>query len=206
MYVQIKPNLLELYGPNQFGFRPKSSTLCALISLLDFITSRLDGNDVIGVALVSFDMSKAFDRLSHNHLLETLMKSSLPHKCLRWLANYLQDRMQRVTLPDGTSSSPVKVTSGVPQGAILSPYLFASHMGSLEPAGKHTEMVKFADDVAIAIPYQNSTDIEQLLTTELTNMKDWCNCNGLILNEKKTKVMLIDKRRNKDKGVMKSRP
>ena len=71
-------------------------------------------------------------------------------------------------------------------------------MGSLEPAGKHTEMVKFADDVAIAIPYQNSTDIEQLLTTELTNMKDWCNCNGLILNEKKTKVMLIDKRRNKE--------
>lgn len=44
------------------------------------------------------------------------------------------------------NSSFVKVTSGVPEGAILS--RFVSHMGSLEPVGKHAEMKWFVDDVA----------------------------------------------------------
>jgi hypothetical protein len=192
----MKPSLLDLYGSNQFGFRPRSSTLCALISLLDFTTFHLDKKETAGVAIISFDMSKAFDKLSHAHLFDTLLRSSLPHKCLRWCANYLKDRKQRIILPTGITSSLAEVTSGVPQGAILSPYLFASHMGSLKPASAETAMVKFADDVAVAIPYTSTPDIEHQSADEMENMNEWCKQNGLVLNEKKTRLMLIDKRKD----------
>lgn len=192
----MKDELLELYGPNQFGFRPKSSTLCALISLLDFTTKEMDKRECAGVALVSFDMSKAFDRLSHDHLLKTLSKTKLPSTCIQWCVNYLHERRQRVILPDSTTSTYRPVTSGVPQGAILSPYLFASHMGSLRPACDNTCMIKFADDVAIAIPYEDVTILRDQVQAEVKNMDTWCKDNGLVLNEKKTKLLLCDKRDN----------
>lgn len=43
----------------------------------------------------------------------------------------------------------------------------------------------------------NKTDKEQTLNCELSSMKDWCNFNALIFNDKKTKIMFIDKSRNK---------
>ena len=191
--ASMKPELLKLYGVNQYGFRPQSSTLCALIALLDFVTRTLDRRDMSGVALMSFDMSKAFDRLSHTNLFNSLLCCNLSHKCLRWCANYLQDRSQRVILPDGSTSSFINISSGVPQGAILSPYFFASHMGSLKPASNQTTMIKFADDVVIAVPFLDTQSIERLCEEEFDNMRHWCKHNGLFLNEKKTRIMLIDK-------------
>ena len=190
----VKEELLQLYGPNQFGFRPESSTLCALVSLLDFTTREMDKKKCAGVALISFDMSKAFDKLSHEHLLKTLSKTTLPPTCLQWCMNYLHERRQRVILPDGTTSTYRPVTSGVPQGAILSPYLFATHMGSLTPASENTGMIKFADDVAIAIPYEDRAFLKEQVEAEITNMDTWCKDNGLVLNEKKTKLLLCDKK------------
>ena len=59
----IKDMLLENYDACQFGFRPGSSTQCALVSLHDQITRHLDDSSTFAVLLLSYDYSKAFDRL-----------------------------------------------------------------------------------------------------------------------------------------------
>ena len=55
----------NVYGEKQFGFRAGSSATCALIKLHDHITKCLEILDVTGVQIISYDFSKAFDRLSH---------------------------------------------------------------------------------------------------------------------------------------------
>ena len=68
------------------------------------------------VDVIYFDFTKAFDSVSHLKLLHKLQAYGFCGDLLRILANFLQDRTQRVVLPNGTSQY-CSVISGVPQGS-----------------------------------------------------------------------------------------
>ena len=55
---RYKSLFVSNYGPDQYGFKPQSSTLCALVRIYDFITCSLDNPDIFGVQIVSYDFSK----------------------------------------------------------------------------------------------------------------------------------------------------
>ena len=184
---------MELYGSSQFGFRKGSSTLLANIALHDQITRELDRPDVEGVSILSIDLSRAFDRLNHADLFRTLTSASLPFNFLLWCVSFFADRRQRVCISGSTYSKLTRVTSGVPQGSILSPYLFAAHMGTLSPRSTRCQLIMYADDVIISIPYSDILHINALVTVEMDNIQQWCNSHGLVLNEQKSKLMIVDK-------------
>ena len=58
----------ELLCHNQHGFRPKHSTLTALLSLTEDISRKLDNGYVVGI--VTLDLEKAFDIVSYEILLK----------------------------------------------------------------------------------------------------------------------------------------
>ncbi len=191
--ASVKHSLIENYGSNQFGFRPRSSTLFAHITIHDFVTRQLEYQNISGVALITLDIQKAFDSLSHFHLLNSLSKSGLPKAFIVWIQSFLNDRKQTVSFNGRMSKFMVDVTSGVPQGSVLAPYLFASHMGSLSALMPTTKMVKYADDVTLLCPFQKNDNVESLIHCETENVKVWCQNNGLQLNNKKTKVLIFNK-------------
>jgi hypothetical protein len=190
--ASVKTKLVHSYGYEQFGFRPQSSTLLAHIAMNDFVASNLDKSSVSSVAVISFDMSRAFDKLKHPKLLLSLCRHELPSSFILWCCNFLQLRTQRVKLMNVLSSSR-SVTSGVPQGSLLSPYLFSSHMSSLLPASSHAKIFKYADDVLIFCPIFKNDDVESIFHIESCHLKSWCDENGLTVNESKTNVMLVNK-------------
>ena len=57
----------SLLSKHQFGFRPKSSTLTALIQMCDEFYQNLDNGKLNGV--VFLDIRKAFDSVDHKILL-----------------------------------------------------------------------------------------------------------------------------------------
>ena len=189
--MSIKYALLDMYGNNQFGFRPRSSTLHAHIDLHDFMTRQLDLPDVRAVMLISFDMKKAFDKLDHQALFRSLCDAKLPGKCLKWLVSYLKGRTQRVVLEHTFHSAVSEVTSGVPQGSILGPYLFAAHVGSFSAVMDKSKLLKFADDFLIVCPLYDKDTCERIVDVETRNMSDWCKSHGLCLNSQKTTVMAV---------------
>jgi len=190
----VRDRLVSIYGDTQFGFRPKSSTLQAHIKIHDYITLKMDDPQIDGILLTSLDLSKAFDRLSHASLIDGLIQSKLPSSFIKWCISFLSMRRQQVILGGCVTGKQIVVHSGVPQGSVLSPYLFAAHMRTLTPISSDCCIVKYADDIVLLHPFTKTSNIEVIFKSEVQNATIWCKDHGLELNENKTKCMVISKR------------
>ena len=85
------------YGNNiipkeQFGFRSKSSCETALIAATDKWMEEVDQGKIVGALLI--DLSKAFDTVSHQKLLEDLLEIGCGQKLRSWFHSYLDGREQ----------------------------------------------------------------------------------------------------------------
>jgi len=71
----------------------------------------------------------------------------------QWLSNYLSDRFQWVVL-NGTCTSWLPVTSGVPQGSIWGPLLFLLYVNDILNVSftKNSPLVMYADDLLLFKP------------------------------------------------------
>lgn len=194
MLNYCRPYFLQEYGPDQFGFRPGSSTTCALITLHDHITKCMENRLVAGVQVISYDFSKAFDRLQHDVIIERMMGCDIPQHMIYWFSNYLEDRLQYVRIGDSCSATR-EVTSGVPQGSVLGPYIFSMVMGALKIPYEDCCVVKYADDVTISVPiYKNCGNLH--VNTIHDAVKNWSSRFGLPLNSKKCKCLAIPRSTN----------
>ena len=90
------------------------------------------------------DFSKAFDRVSHGLLIDRLHDIGIDTLIIKWISNFLSNRYQMVVV-NGASSSPLAVTSGVPQGSVLGP-LFLVYVNDIGGSLRHSSISLFADD------------------------------------------------------------
>ena len=90
LYNYVRPLILE----SQSGFLPKHSCETALCKMVNSWSHAMDNDFMNGVIFV--DLRKAFDLVSHRHLLHKLD----PYRCnptaLSWFRSYLTDRKQSV--------------------------------------------------------------------------------------------------------------
>ena len=115
---RISDNLVT--NPNQFGFKPKHNTEMCIFALKEAILKyRALNSNVYSCFL---DASKAFDRVNHSKLFDTLVKRGVPLYIIRIIRFWYTSQTMYVRW-NNVISSGFKVTNGVRQGGILSPYL-----------------------------------------------------------------------------------
>ena len=182
----------NLFSPQQYGFRKNSSTELAGLELLDRLLIQLDSRKIP----INFyiDLSKAFDSLRHDILLQKLSYYGITNKAKLLLESYLKNRKQFVQIGD-VRSTMKQVLTGVPQGSIIGPLLFNIFINDIVKACDKFAFILYADDTTLNSTLdcfgKNTDEIENSITYELQNVFKWFDVNKLCLNVSKSKFMLF---------------
>ena len=180
--------LNNILSNSQFGFREKHSTIHAILSFLNKTTRAIDDHShLIGIFL---DLSKAFDTVNHNILLNKLSHYGIRGKALEWFRNYLTDRKQYVHL-NGVDSDLHEIKCGVPQGSILGPLLFIIYINDFCRSSDVLSFVLFADDSTLFFSHNDPRSLVNIVNTELNKVMHWIRANKLSLNLQKTKYIIF---------------
>ena len=142
------------------------------------------------------DLSKAFDTVNHQILLDKLCKYGVRGRPHDWFASYLRDRKQFVQIGNQKSRL-LEMTCGVPQGSTLGPLLFLVYINDIANSSNKLSFWLFADDANIFYTSDDINCIESVMNCEMTKVLNYCSINKLSVNMKKTNFMLITSSRKK---------
>lgn len=132
----------------------KRSTATNLIHITQYIAQALDKRKQVDV--VYLDMSKAFDMIMHNVLLDKMDKLGFSDSLCKFFRSYLSNRSSIVVYNEFFSKK-FDQTSGVPQGSNLGPLLFNLYINDLPETLTNSNFLLYADDLKI---FRTIHDIE----------------------------------------------
>ena len=138
--------------------------------------------------IIYFDFSKAFDSVPHTRLLSKLQAYGVSGQLLKWFGSFPRGRRQCIKI-NSVLSSWLQVTSGVPQGSVLGPLLFALYINEL-PSLVSSQLLMFADDIKLYRRIRSPIDC-RILQTDINILLDWSNHWLLSFNTSECKVLHI---------------
>ena len=141
----------------QFGFKKGSSCTKAIYTLRSTAEYFIENNSTVN--LCSIDVSKAFDKTNNCVLLLKLLEKNVPQNFILMLYFWF-DKIFIMVKWKSTCSYRVKLSAGIRQGGILSPYLFSVFVGRMliklkksklgcHISGQCLNAIMFADDVLL---------------------------------------------------------
>ena len=148
----------EILYEYQFGFRESYSTTLAITEIVENLLTELQNGKL--VAGIYLDLSKAFDTVDHNILLDKLEHYRIRGNPLQWFKSCLQNRL-RYTVVNGKISNLQHVQYGVPQGSVLGPLLFLLYTNDFVTAVGKNKLRLFADDSNVFVTADNATTLQQ---------------------------------------------
>ena len=147
-------------------------------------------------AVLMLDLSKAFDSIDHQRLLEKLQKLNVSDLTLAWFQSYLTDRTQRVLIQNSLSDS-LTIKHGLPQGSIFGPLLFNIYINDLPSVCQNCNVKSYVDDSKLYVSFSNK-DVNgglDKLKQYLFQVASWCCENRLLINPGKTEFCVFGSNR-----------
>lgn len=191
--IRIEKFLLDnnILPNEQFGFRSNHSTYHQVCRIKNFIQENLNNKKSVG--MVTLDIEKAFDSVWHNGLIHKLASFEFPVYITKLIASFLKDRCFFVRVGSEYSKAST-ITSGVPQGSTLSPFLYNIYIADL-PKLPNCEIGLYADDTALLTTSSCPAEIINNLENGLRRIQDFYYKWKIKLNGSKTKAIFFTKRR-----------
>jgi hypothetical protein len=196
MHKRLYDFILPSLTSSQFGFIRRRSTQDAILHFISSIYDDLEkGRVPVGVC---YDLSKAFDSINHNLLLDKLQAYGITGRLHDWFRSYLTDRPTTFTqrLPNGQdiTCEPIMNNIGVPQGSILGPLLFLIYINDVVDCFPDDVLATlFADDSNAKFSVSRGDVIEPKLTGINDDFQRWASRNGLTVNSDKTATLVFRK-------------
>ncbi|KAK1789915.1 hypothetical protein P4O66_002245 [Electrophorus voltai] len=154
-------------------------------------------NDYHPVALTSVVM-KCFEKLVRDFITSSLPASMDPLQFDDAIAHLLhsalthldkgRDRSQSVQVGNCASST-LTLSTGAPQGCVLSPLLYSLYTYDCTATSSSTIIVKFPDDTVVMGLISDND--ERAYLEEIKHLENWCQ-NNLLLNVSKIKELIVD--------------
>jgi RNA-directed DNA polymerase len=181
----LEPEWEARFEPRSYGFRPGRGCHDAIESLFRTLRGKS-----ARVWILDADLAAAFDKISHEHLLETL--GGFPAKAM--IAGWLKAGIFEA----GKGFAPT--WEGTPQGGVISPLLLNVALHGLEEAagvryqtGAHAgevrrgspALTRYADDLVVCChSRQQAEEVKARLA-------GWLESRGLAFNEAKTRIVSL---------------
>ncbi|KAI3358148.1 hypothetical protein L3Q82_003149 [Scortum barcoo] len=140
------------------------------------------------VRMLFIDFSSAFNTIIPQQLICKLDKLGLSTSLCNWLLDFLSQRPQAVRVGNNISSS-ITLSTGAPQGCVLSPLLFTLLTHDCTPTHSSNHLVKFADDTTLVGLITKGDETHYRKEVQL--LTRWCKDNNLLLNVSKTKEIVV---------------
>ena len=199
----LEVNKLFLHQHN--GAIKGRSTMTAVLSMLDDWANDLENGKEN--AILVLDQSAAYDVISHVKLLEKIKILGWDRNAILFFTSYLSNRRQSVTVDNFQSEILYTGPLSVCQGSTLSGLLYLIytldypliHNSRKLNIQEYDESEKpktttFVDDsiCKIQLP-KNNGDNNRLIKNTLDKITDYMNANSLVINQDKSKIMIITK-------------
>jgi RNA-directed DNA polymerase len=171
--ILLEPIFDPTFSNNSYGFRPSRSQRQAVEAAKSIVTK---GKEYI----VDIDLSKFFDRVNHDKLINRLSKTIEDKRLLRIIGMTLRSGVMK----DGVISA---TTEGTTQGSPLSPLLSNIVLDELdkELEQRGHEFCRFADDCNIFVKTKKAADRVMKSITKFIETK-----LKLVINREKSKTAL----------------
>ena len=180
----------QIFTKSQHAYRKMHGTITCLAEIINNIYRALDNKQ--HVAIVTLDLSKAFDCLNHQLLLQKLSKLGLKDPSISWMKSYLSNRTQVTKFKNFTSTVESPKT-GVPQGSILGPLLFICFTNDLPPNFKNICSVNaYADDTQLLVTANSVNELKEKMKLAIDRAQSWFEENFMKINTDKTKIIIFN--------------
>ncbi|KAI2645416.1 hypothetical protein H4Q32_028926 [Labeo rohita] len=170
----IKTSLLNTLDSLQFAYCPNRSTDNAISSTLHLVLTHLENKDPY-VRMLFIDFSSGFNTIIPQQLINKLNLLGLNTSLCNWILDFLTVRPQSVRVGRITSST-TTLSTGAPQGCVLSPLLFTLLTHDCTAKFSSNHIIKFADDTTVVA-------VERVLGVHITEDLTWTT-NTMSLSKK----------------------
>ena len=143
------------------------------------------------ICAIFMDLSNVFDTLDHDLLIAKLGAYGFETDTLRYMKSYLTNRKQRVRV-SRTFSEWERITTGVPKGSILGPFLFNIFLNDIFLSMPNSSLGNYADDNTLNIFGDNLKKIRNNLQTSFDTAYQWFYENYMLLNAGKYHFMCLE--------------
>lgn len=183
----LEPEWEARFEPKSYGFRPGRGCHDAIGA----IYSTLNGKNPQRVWILDADLTAAFDRIDHRHLLTSLGTFPARELVQRWLKAGVVDQGRFAPTEEGT-----------PQGGVISPTLFNVALHGMEAAAgvryfmagrdagsavtDSPVLVRYADDFVVMCRSRELAEQAKEL------LREWLISRRLAFNEGKTRIVHAD--------------
>ena len=79
----------------------------------------------------------------------------------------------------------------MPHGSVLGPMLFSIYTRDVPSESSPASSLQFADDIALACARRTAQEVSDALSLAVTSLSSWLDARGLVLNAKKSNVLVF---------------
>ena len=174
------------------AYRKGHSCETALLGLIEDWKLTVDKKQLVSV--LSTDMSKAFDSLSHSLTIKKLEAYGFGNHSLNLMRSFFKNRQNRVRLVDVTSDW-VRMKRGCTQGSAFEPLLWNLFQNDLSSHVTDGYLNMYADDHQVYVKGQDHEETGHSLKNLGEQTLSWYSKNFLLANPEKFQSMNINPRK-----------